>query len=124
MMRGVLLNVKRYLARPESGAGLMYAALALVIVKLWLTRLVGVAGFDRDFPLAWTVLSFLIAVWLAFVLLRLRLSMRALRRILLLAAVHAVGAIRFYDWGLMLLSVLPLFALAPAVLLAVPARKS
>lgn len=119
-MRQLLLNVKRYLLRPEVGAGLMYVALALGIVKLWLARLVagGALSLSENVHLAWTLVSFAICAWLALLLLRRTLPPRALRRVLLVAAVHAAGALRFYDWGLVLLAVLPLFALAPAVLLA------
>lgn len=125
-MAGILNRVKSYVLQPEAGAGLLFVALAASVVKLWLTEIVqrGFAGFIALFGgpyslfLAWTAVSFAIGAWLAFLLLRRRLSRRALRRVLLVAVVHAVGALRFYDWGMMLLSVLPLFALAPRLLLS------
>lgn len=118
-------RLKNYLLQPEVGAGLLFVALAATVLKFWLTEILqrGVEGFigllDSSYSvfLAWTAISFAIGTWLAFLLLRRRLTQRALRRVMLVAMVHAVGAIRFYEWGLMLLSVLPLFALAPRLLL-------
>lgn len=131
---GLLRNVKIYLLRPEAGAGLLFVALAFGVLRLWVERLFVTAGMHpyeslvqalspenpRFHFFAWTVVSLALAAWLAFVLLRRRLTNRGLQRVLLVAVVHAVGAVRFYDWGLMLLSVLPLFALVPAVLLPPP----
>ncbi|HEX7030257.1 MAG TPA: hypothetical protein VF254_06650 [Gammaproteobacteria bacterium] len=119
-------RVKSYLSRPEVGAGLLFTALAATVLKLWLTEIIerGAGGFLGLFSgpyglfLAWTAVSFAVGAWFAFLLLRRRLTRRALRRVLLVTAVHAVGAIRFYDLGMMLLSVLPLFALAPRLLLS------
>ena len=39
--------------------------------------------------------------------------------LLLVAVVHAIGAMRFHELGLVLLSILPLFALLPAWLIPV-----
>lgn len=120
-------RVKRYLMRPEAGAGLMFTALAFGVIKMWLTwfvaarsepamEILATPGPDRVL-VAWTVVSFIVSAGLAFLLLRRRLSPRTLKRVLLITAAHAAGAFRFYDWGMMLLAVLPLFALAPALLL-------
>ncbi|HEX6927799.1 MAG TPA: hypothetical protein VF267_01020, partial [Gammaproteobacteria bacterium] len=101
-------------------------ALAASILKLWLADILehGPRGFAALFSgpyglfYLWTALSFAIGAWFAFLLLRRRLDRRALWRVLLVTLVHAFGALRFYDWGLMLLSVLPLFAIAPRLLLS------
>src|SRR5690606_15666911 len=95
------------------------------VLKLWLVEIVqrGQSGFvallggPEGLFLGWTAVSLAISAWFAFLLLRRRLARRDLRRMLLVTAVHAIGALRFYDWGMMLLSVLPLFALAPRLLL-------
>lgn len=125
-MTKLVTRMKSYLLQPEVGAGLLFVALAASLLKLWLTEILqrGVEGFigllnsPYGVFLAWTAVSFALGAWLAFLLLRRRLSQRALQRVMLVAVVHAVGAIRFYEWGLMLLSVLPLFALAPRLLLS------
>lgn len=121
----ILSTVKRYLLRPESGAGLLYVAIAAWVLIDWLvmflhgdaTRAVGY-GTEQ----AWMAVSFAVSVWLAYSLLRRRPGPRALRRLTLVAVVHAIGAVRFYDPGLVLLSILPLFALVPAWL--IPAQPS
>lgn len=128
-MKSVMRTARRYLLQPENGAGLLYVALAFALLAHWAQHLVAGASFvdalawmfsaqspERLFH-AWTLISFAISAWLAFLLLRRRLTRRAMRRVLLVVLVHALGAIRFYDLGLMLLSVLPLFALLPAYLL-------
>ncbi|HEX6929685.1 MAG TPA: hypothetical protein VF267_10565 [Gammaproteobacteria bacterium] len=125
-MKSVIARTRSYLARPEVGGGLLFVALGAAVLKLWLTEILvrGPGGFaDALFAggaqsvfFAWTAVSFGISAWLAFLLLRRRLSQRAMQRLLLVALVHAVGAFRFYEWGMLLLSVLPLFALAPALL--------
>lgn len=120
----ILSSVKRYLLRPEVGAGLLYVAIAAWVLVDWL-----VIFLRSDAPSvvygtlqAWTAVSFAVSVWLAFSLLRRRPGPRALRRLLLVAVVHAIGAMRFYELGLVLLSILPLFALVPAWL--IPAKPS
>ncbi len=114
----MLRTLKTYLARPENGAGLLFVLLALSVVRLWLLRLFGIDGAMRGDMLfnAWTLLTFAISAWFAFLLLRRRLQRRALRRVLLVTLVHVFGAVRFYDGGMALLSMLPLFALVPALL--------
>lgn len=118
----MLRKMKAYLARPENGAGLLFATLAFGVLRLWLLRQFAPPGIvDRDpLLLAWTAVTFVMAVSFSFLLLRRRLSPGMLRRVLLITLVHAVAAIRFYDWGMLLLSFMPLFALAPALLLSVP----
>lgn len=124
-MKSIMKRARSHLAKPEVGAGLMFVALAASVLKLWLVEIVqrGPGGFVALFGgpeglfLGWTFVSLAISAWFAFLLLRRRLARRDLRRMLLVTAVHAFGALRFYDWGMMLLSVLPLFALAPRLLL-------
>ena len=119
----MIRKMKAYLARPENGAGLLFVALAFGVVRLWLLRQLAptdLAGRD-PLLLAWTAVTFAMAVTFAFLLLRRRLTHGMLRRVLFITLVHAVAGIRFYDFGMLLLSVMPLFALAPALLLpAVP----
>lgn len=121
-----------YIQQPKTGAGLLYVALAFGVVRLWLLdfhhalsrnsafldavlEMFSPSG-PRGLFLAWTAVSFALSCWLAYILLRRRLSNKAMQRVLLIAVVHAAGAVRFYDWGLLLLAVMPLFALIPAVL--------
>lgn len=119
-MKGVMRGARRYLLRAENGAGLLFVALAFAVLAHWARHLAAGAALaepsGRLFH-AWTLVSFAVATWLAFLLLRRQLSQKSLRRVLFVAAVHAVGAFRFYDFGLVLLSVLPLFALLAATLL-------
>lgn len=125
------IRLKNYLLRPETGAGLLFAAVALGTLRLWalhmwhaVTRDVGLldvigamlTGTNAAF-FWWTIISFTVAAFLSFLLLRRRLSVRSLKRVLLIAAAHAAGAVRFHDVGLMVLSVLPLFALIPALMM-------
>lgn len=117
----LLSNMKNYLLRAEVGAGLLYVAVASwtgVDLLLMFLR----AGMPQTLTMqqAWLLLSFAVSAWLAFVLLRRRPGPRALRRVLLVAVVHAIGALRFHELGLVLLSILPLFALVPAWL--IPAK--
>lgn len=124
-MKNIMKRARSHLARPEVGAGLMFVALAASVLKLWLVEVVrrGPAGFVALFAgessvfFLWTAVSLAISAWFAFLLLRRRLGRRSLRRVLLVTGVHVVGALRFYDWGMLLLSVLPLFALVPRLLL-------
>lgn len=117
-------RVKQYLLRPEAGAGLLYAALATWLLVAWAAGMVTgthtLPAGASDLGTAWMLVSFAVSVWLAFSLLRRPQNRSSLRRLLLVAIVHAVGAIRFYEGGLVILSLLPLFALVPAWLL--PAR--
>lgn len=127
-MARVFTRMKARLAQPEVGAGLLFVALAATILWIWLTEFLarGPEGFlalldgPQGLFLAWTAISFVLGVFLAFLLLRRRLTRRTLWRILLVTAAHAFGALRFYDLGLVLLSVLPLFAIAPRLLLFGP----
>ena len=119
-MKSFARHIKDYVLRPEVGAGLFYAALAI-----WLAEegFMGVVLGNEplvpqmDVVTAWRLVSFAVAAWLSFNLLRRPTGQSALRRILVVASVHAIGAIRFHDLGMMVLSVLPLFALLPAWLL-------
>lgn len=128
------IRLKNYLLRPETGAGLLFAAVAIGTLKIWAAHLlrglspgIGVTdvvgamlgGVNATFYW-WTVVSFLLACFLGFILLRRHPDRRRLKRILLVAAAHAVGAIRFHDLGMTVLSVLPLFALVPALLMPRP----
>lgn len=127
-MKRAWIRTRNYLLQPETGAGLLYAALAFGIARLWLIHIHRSMQEGADFAVvmqemagelffAWTLVSFLLGAWLAFVFLRRRAGPRMMQRILLVAVVHALGALRFYEWGLLLLSILPLFAIAPALLL-------
>ena len=121
----MLSTVKRYLLRPEVGAGLLYVAIAAWVLVDWLVAFLhGSAPQTIGYGTkqAWMAVSFAVSVWLAFSLLRRRPGPRALKRLLLVAAVHAIGAMRFHELGLVLLSILPLFALLPAWL--IPAKSS
>lgn len=123
-------RIKRYLSQPLTGAALLYVALAFALAMQWLELLFSsgagpatalervFASSERTIFFAWTMVSFAVSAWLAYVFLRRRPASRALRRLLLVAVVHALGAIRFFDWGLTLLAVLPIFALLPALLLS------
>jgi hypothetical protein len=132
-MKNIARQVRDYLLHPETGAGLFYVALCFGVLRMYL--LAFVAANARGYELAetvrklfspngpdglfywWALVSFALAAWLAYLLLRKRLGQAMLRRVFLVAVVHALGALRFYDWGMLLLSVLPLFALAPLLLL-------
>lgn len=124
-MKSVAVRVKRYLANPVTGAGLLYAALGTWIVVKTTTHFM-----TGEWPLAsiastlfaWYMISLAVSAWMAFVLLRKKPGQRALRRLLLVALAHAVGAIRFYEPGMLVLAILPVFALLPAWLL--PAESS
>lgn len=121
-----------YVQQPKTGAGLLYVALALGVARLWLLEIHAALAAGAEFPEAvretfnlsaghglffsWTAVSFALSCWLAYVLLRWRLSNRGMQRMLVISVVHALGAVRFYDWGLLLLAIMPLFALVPAVL--------
>lgn len=119
-MKSLAVHVKRYLANPVTGAGLLYVALAIWIVVKTTTRFM-----TGEWPLAsitstvfaWYMISLATSAWLSFVLLRRKPGQRALRRLLLVALAHVVGAIRFYEPGMLVLSILPVFALLPAWLL-------
>jgi hypothetical protein len=132
-MKRFFIQAKNYLSQPENGAGLLYVALCFGILRAWSLNLAeatarGIALQDavmemiatsgpRGMFFLWTLVSFALGAWLAFLLLRRTLNQHAMRRVLLVAVVHAIGAMRFYDWGLLLLSILPLFAIVPALLL-------
>lgn len=108
-------QLRAWIGRPEAGAALLYVALALVVIKElvvhWMHGLpLGAVG------LSWYLVSLLVAAWMAFTLLRRRPGPRAMRRLLLVALVHAIGAFRFFEFGMVVLAVLPLFALLPALL--------
>lgn len=120
-MRTLVTRIKRYLLHPQTGAGLLYAALAIWILADGAAGLVTgerppPAGIP-DLALLWRMVSFAVSAWLAFVLLRRNPVRNALRRVLLVGVVHAAGAVRFYEPGMVVLSILPLFALLPAWLL-------
>lgn len=130
-MAKVTRRIWDYIQQPRTGAGLLYVALAFGVLRLWLLHfyhaLSQSTGFTdalldltlsgpRGLFFAWTAVSFALSCWFAYLLLRRRLSNRAMQRVLVVAVIHAAGAVRFYDWGLLLLAVMPLFALVPAVL--------
>lgn len=137
-MKKTLNRVKVYLSQPATGAGLLYVAVAFGVMRLWVLHLHAAitrgAGFTeellrmlsgsgpREMFFLWTIVSFALSAWLAFLLLRRRIGRRLVQRLLLVAVVHAAGAIRFYDWGMLLLSILPLFAIAPLLLVPVSSR--
>ncbi|MBW3567460.1 MAG: restriction endonuclease, SacI family, partial [Proteobacteria bacterium] len=114
-----------HLAATAAAGGIdkaLYAALAAwIVVKTATHFMTGewpVASITSTL-FAWYMISLAVSAWLSFVLLRKKPGQRALRRLLLVAVAHAVGAIRFYEPGMLVLSILPLFALLPAWLLPV-----
>ena len=117
-MKNVVRRLKRYLGQPEVGAGLLYVALAFWILERWLVQAVSGGEFTvASLDFQWDLVSLAVSAWLAFALLRLKPGPRSMRRLLLVAVVHALGALRFHDLGLLLLAVLPVFALLAAWLL-------
>lgn len=110
------MKLLRRLSQPETGAATMLALLAAIelgrlAANLYSQGLSSLLEIDRN---AWMLVSALIAITVAWRLLRYPLAGKALRRNLLVVIIHALACWRFLSIELAVLATLPVFALAAA----------
>lgn len=110
------MKILRRLSQPETGAATMLALLAAIelgqlAAYLYSHGLSSLLKVDRN---AWMLVSVLIAITVAWRLLRYPLADKALRRNLLVVIIHALACWRFLSIEMAILATLPVFALAAA----------
>ena len=110
------MNLLKRFAQPEFGAAVMLGLLAGIELGQVAARAYN-AGMDALFEsnrALWMLASIVIAVTIAWRLLRYPLAGKAMHRSLLIVILHAVACWRFLSIELAILATLPVFALAAA----------